>query len=92
MEPNLSQALHLLNGDTVQQKVSQGGVVSGLLEAGAPPKQIIEHLYIRCLTRKPTERETAQLEAIVDQQEDKRMALEDVFWALINSREFLFNH
>ncbi|MFP6675101.1 MAG: DUF1549 and DUF1553 domain-containing protein, partial [Pirellulaceae bacterium] len=92
MEPNLSQALHLLNGDTVQQKVSQGGVVSGLLEAGATPKQIIEHLYIRCVTRKPTERETTQLEAIINQQEDKKMALEDVFWALINSREFLFNH
>ncbi|MEO1971832.1 MAG: DUF1549 domain-containing protein [Pirellulaceae bacterium] len=92
MEPNLSQALHLLNGDTVQQKVAQGGVVSGLLEAEATPKQIIEHLYIRCMTRKPTERETAQLEAIINQQEDKKMALEDVFWALINSREFLFNH
>ncbi len=44
------------------------------------------------MTRKPTERETAQLEAIINQQEDKKMALEDVFWALINSREFLFNH
>lgn len=92
MEPNLSQALHLLNGDTVQQKVTQGNVVASLLEAGSQPADVVENLYIRCLTRKPTDKEQAALLAIIDQQEDKKVALEDVFWALINSREFLFNH
>jgi hypothetical protein len=57
-----------------------------------PHEQIIEEMYIRCFTRKPTEKEMTNLLAIVAEQEDKKQALEDVFWALLNSREFLFNH
>ncbi len=98
MEPNLSQALHLLNGDTVQQKIRQGGVVQRLLEAGRSPEQVIEELYLRTLTRKPTEQETAGLMAIVGTDPAARTpaalreTLEDGFWAILNSREFVFNH
>jgi len=96
MEPSLSQALHLLNGDTVQQKIRQGGVVKGLPDAGRSPEQVIEELYLRTLTRKPTEKETAGLMAVVrvDGQTPAalREALEDGFWAILNSREFVFNH
>lgn len=92
MEPNLSQALHLLNGDTIETKIAQGQVVPTLLAANVTPEAIIENLYIRSLCRKPTENEKAKLVAIVSQEEDKKRALEDVFWALLNSREFLFNH
>lgn len=92
MEPNLSQALHLLNGDTIQTKIGQGNVVGRLLEEGMEPAGIIENLYIRSLCRKPTDAERANLLAMVEQEEDKKRALEDVFWALLNSREYLFNH
>ncbi|MFM7245517.1 MAG: DUF1549 domain-containing protein [Planctomycetaceae bacterium] len=98
MEPNLSQALHLLNGDTVQQKIRQGGVVQRLLEAGRTPEQVIEELYLRTLTRKPTEKETAGLMEIVGTDPAARTpaalreTLEDGFWAILNSREFVFNH
>ena len=54
--------------------------------------EIVEDLYIRCLCRKPTEKEQAELAKLIDEQQDKRKALEDVFWALLNSREFMFNH
>ena len=56
---------------------------------------IIEDMYIRCLTRKPTKAETDKLLAIVNAKSDKgyqSQVLEDVFWSLLNSREFLFNH
>jgi hypothetical protein len=92
VEPNLSQALHLLNGDTLASKISQGNVVGRLLQEGRTPQQIVEELYIRCLTRRPTEKETNELNAILAQIQDKRVALEDVFWSLLNSREFVFNH
>jgi hypothetical protein len=98
MEPNLSQALHLLNGDTLQQKIRQGGVVKGMLDKGMPPEQVIEELYLRTLTRKPTARETDGLMAIIkaDPAAQKpaglRETLEDGFWAILNSREFVFNH
>ncbi len=92
IEPNLSQALHLLNGDTLQSKVGQGNLIGKRLEEKVAPEQIIEELYIRCLTRRPTDKEKNNLNAILVDVEDKKPVLEDVFWALLNAREFVFNH
>ena len=92
MEPNLSQALHLLNGDTTNSKIAQGKLVETRLKEEKAPKDIITELYIRCLTRKPTDQEMAGLEEVVANEQDKKRALEDIFWAVLNSREFVFNH
>jgi hypothetical protein len=92
IEPNLSQALHLLNGDTVNAKMTQGQLVPTRLKEGKTPEQITEEIYIRCLSRKPTERESAALKEVVDNEQNKQQALEDIFWATLNSREFVFNH
>jgi hypothetical protein len=93
MEPNLSQALHLLNGDTVNQKVNNGGVVADMLKAKKPPEEIIEELYVRCLTRKPTAAEVAGVMEMVNEDgADPKVVLTDLFWALLNSQEFMFNH
>ncbi len=92
IEPNLSQALHLLNGDTVNTKMAQGQLVPTRLKEGKTPEQIAEEIYIRCLSRKPTEREAAALKEVVDNEQNKLQALEDIFWATLNSREFVFNH
>ena len=92
IEPNLSQALHLLNGDTLQTKIGQGNLVGKRLEAKVALEAIVEELYIRCLTRSPTEKEKTGLNAILAEAKDKKQVLEDVFWSLLNSREFVFNH
>ena len=92
IEPNLSQALHLLNGDTLASKISQGKLVEQRLAEGKTPEQILEELYIRCLTRKPTEKEVQKLTSIIGPATDKKQILEDAFWALLNAREFVFNH
>lgn len=92
MEPNLSQALHLLNGDTLQTKIQGGKLVENRLNEKVAPPQIIEEIYIRCLTRKPLENEMKELLAVLEQEKDDKRVLEDVLWALLNSREFVFNH
>ncbi|MHC4877267.1 MAG: DUF1549 domain-containing protein [Planctomycetota bacterium] len=92
MEPNLSQALHLLNGDTTNSKIAQGKLVETRLKEEKAPKDIVTELYIRCLARKPTDQEMASLEEVVANEQDKKRALEDIFWAVLNSREFVFNH
>lgn len=91
-EPTLSQALHMLNGDTLQSKIGQGGLIKQLLDGGKTPPQIIESLFIRCLTRRPTPQESEQLMAVVTAAENPQAGLEDVFWAIMNAREFAFNH
>ncbi len=92
MEPNLSQALHLINGDTTNSKIEQGGLIPTLLKEGKTPSEIITELYIRCFARKPTDQELEQLVAVATEEDNAQQALEDIFWSLLNSREFLFNH
>jgi hypothetical protein len=93
MEPNLSQALHLLNGDTVNNKIKAGNVLGKLTDRGLSHEQIINELYVVCLSRMPTDKEKLTIKTILDAEtEDKNSVLEDVFWSLLNSREFLFNH
>ena len=92
MEPTLSQALHLMNGDVVNSKMQAGGVIKALQAQNLTPMQIVEQLYITCLTRKPTEQEVAALTPLFAEGSDANRSLDDVYWALMNSREFLFNH
>jgi mono/diheme cytochrome c family protein len=95
MEPNLSQALHLLNGDTTQQRIRQGGLVAKLLGEKKSPAEIIAQLYLTVVSRHPTDMELEKLLAALDGPDDPaktKETLEDVFWALLNSKEFIFNH
>jgi hypothetical protein len=92
MEPNLSQALHLLNGNAVHDKVQSGGVVRRMLKEGKAPRAIIEELYMRTLSRRPTEPELTRLEGFLAEGKKPEDVLNDIFWSLLNSKEFVFNH
>jgi hypothetical protein len=91
-DPTLSQALHLLNGDSVHNKVRSGGLIKRLLDEGRSPADVIRSLYILTLSRQPSADELDKLLKLVEGQPKPREALEDIFWAVLNSREFLFNH
>jgi hypothetical protein len=95
LEPNLSQALHLLNGDNTHNRVNQGKIIQPMLEEKKSHQEIIEHLYLRALCRPPTEGEIKHLNEFLAKGKDekeKREILNDVFWSILNSKEFIFNH
>lgn len=92
MDPSLSQALHLLNGDVANNRIRQGNLIGRWIDEGLTDSQIIDRLIIRCYGRRAIERERVELVADLQGKADRKLALEDVFWALLNSPEFIFNH
>ena len=91
-EPTLSQALHMINGDTLSRQIGQSAQLQKLLDAGQKPMQVLESVYVACLSRKPSPEETQKLEALLAAEPNARTAVDDILWAVLNSREFLFNH
>jgi hypothetical protein len=91
-EVTMPQLLHLQNGDSVVQKIRAGdGRLSKLLKAGTPDAAVVEELFLATLSRPPTEAERAAVQkALADGARDE--VLRDLFWALLNSKEFSFNH
>ncbi len=91
-ESTLSQTLHLVAGDTVLNQVRAGKVVERWLAKKAAPDAIIEDLFLRALARRPDPTELSQLAAIAEQGPQKPDVFQDIFWSVLNSSEFLFNH
>ena len=91
-DPSLSQALHLINGNTTSGKISQGSLIKKWKEAGLTKDTVIEKIYARCLSRRATETEHANLIKLIAESANEDQGLHDVFWAILNSREFIFNH
>ena len=91
-EPTLPQVLHLAVGDSVQDRLANGKVVEELLAAYSTPEDIITALFIRTLSRQPTYDELHDLILLVEDAPTDRAAYEDIFWGLLNSTEFIFNH
>ena len=56
------------------------------------PNKVIEELYLRCLARPPTEKEMARFKSYFGNEKSDEQVLTDIFWALLNSKEFIFNH
>jgi len=93
-EANLAQSLHLLNSEEVQGKLSgDTGRAAKLAAADAAQDEVkVRELYELAFSRQPTETELNAVMEHVKSQPDRRLAMEDVVWSLINSKEFLFNH
>ncbi|MSU21000.1 MAG: DUF1553 domain-containing protein [Pedosphaera sp.] len=91
--PNLAQILHLMNSPEIQSKIAhEKGCVSQLLKSDKSNNQIVEELYLRAFARFPRPDEFNDAVALVASAKDRKSALEDFEWTLLNAKEFLFNH
>jgi hypothetical protein len=96
-EPNVAQALHLSNGDTINGKLrAPGGTVERLAKEGLSGSELLDRLYLTALGRtpRPAEREKVltALHLAPDARVTEREPIEDLLSALLMSNEFLFNH
>jgi hypothetical protein len=92
-DSNLAQALQLINGPAVNDRLRNAtNRIGKLIAAKKTDEQILNELFLVTLTRPPTQSEVSAMLGHVSAQVDKRKAWEDVHWALINSKEFLFRH
>ncbi|MEZ6121686.1 MAG: DUF1549 domain-containing protein [Planctomycetaceae bacterium] len=89
----LAQVLLLANSDEIENKLaSDKGRIAAMVAAETPIADAIDQLYLAGYSRHPTTSELERTTHFVEQQEDRRKALEDVLWTILNSKEFMFNH
>lgn len=92
-EPTLAQVLHLINGDTMTAALNApGGRLEKLAAAQLPPAQVADEVWLAAYSRTPTPDEKTYVENYLNAATDKKAALEDVMWSVLNSKEFVFNH
>ncbi|WP_254510889.1 DUF1549 and DUF1553 domain-containing protein [Anatilimnocola floriformis] len=92
-EPSMTQVFHLLNGETVNNKLKQkDNAVDIALKQD--PATMLDDLFLAALSRPPTEKEKSQaLQELSNAPEgEKRATLEDIFWSVMSGKEFVFNH
>ena len=86
----LAQALHLVNGPAINAKAP--ATIERLMKQTTTDRARVEELYLRVVGRPPTNRELRHWEQCLSRAASKQDELEDLLWALLNSREFAFNH
>jgi hypothetical protein len=94
-QPSLVQALHLSNGNTLNDKLAaKDGRVTKLLARNLTDSELVDEAYLLALSRPAGAKERESLVKLLASAtgDEKRKVVEDLFWSLLTSREFLFQH
>jgi hypothetical protein len=92
-EPNLGQVLHLMNNKGLNERLAdKNGRVAKLIESKAPDAKVVEELYLASVARVPSADEMKKGVKTLAGAKNRQQAAEDLMWALLNTKEFLFNH
>ena len=92
-EVNVTMVLNLLNGGTLNNRISNpNGRVARLIKANTPPDKIMEELYLAVLARYPNAKDKEAAQKLFAAAANPQEAGEDLLWGLLNTREFVFNH
>lgn len=90
-DENLAQALHTLNGDVVATKIADAnGRIAKLLAAKKPHDEVVTEIYLATISRRPTPPELEASHKFLSESPSPQECYQDLLWALINSKQFLF--
>lgn len=90
----IPQILMMFNGEMIKEatKAQGGSVIEQLVASNDSPREKINRLFFAGLSRPPTSQETKMASALIGSQADMAEGLRDVWWVILNSNEFIFNH
>jgi hypothetical protein len=90
----IPQALMMMNGELIQNALSdaKGTLLSDVLKEKGPPPEKVKRLYLATLSRPPSPREIKTAERVMHNASNPLEAFQDLYWALLNSNEFIINH
>jgi hypothetical protein len=92
-DTNLAQALQMINGPVVHNKLrDDNGRIHKLFASGKSDDDIVTELYLAAVSRKPTQQELDTARSHIASSQDRKAGLEDIGWAVLNTKEFLFQH
>lgn len=89
----LGQVLLLANSDEVENKIADGkGRAKTLIDTNLTPAEIVEEIYLSAYSRSPRPDERTSAISYIELAQDRNKAVQDLLWAILNSREFMYNH
>lgn len=94
-DPSVAQVLHLANGETLNRKLAAAeNRLSRILAEHRSPEKIVDEICFAAFARPPRNAERERLVRVLADAApaERRAVLEDAFWAVLSSKEFLFNH
>jgi len=92
-ETSMRQALYMINSSEMESRVSRSPRITRLLKAKATNEAVVEEIFLAALARFPNAKEkAASVKYLVDNKKNRTQALRDLMWALLNTKEFMFNH
>jgi hypothetical protein len=95
-DPSITQVLHLMNGTSLNEKIAspEGRLAKWLKDSGMSDTAIADQIFLTALSRHATQKEKSAVLAQIaaSPPPNRAQVLQDTLWALINSREFIYNH
>ena len=78
--------------DSRPLEIAEGKLIPTLMKKNLSPRELVSELFLRCFGRTPSEQELVKLETHMGVAEEQPKVYTDIFWALLNAKEFMFNH
>jgi hypothetical protein len=92
-QPSVGQVLHILNSPQIQEKLSsEAGQLAILERSISDNEKLVEEIYLMFYSRFPSTDEQVSVSKYLAKADNRRKAVEDVAWSLMNTVEFMFNH
>ncbi len=86
-QPDMAQTMHMISGSTIQNKVNKAK-----LDLALTDDALLDRVFLTSLVRKPTDAERSAVMEKIKTGSDRKAVYQDLLWAILNSKEFLYQH